>query len=122
MARHQLCMFQVVKDLHNQALDPLRRMRRPLARRGRRGRKPKRGRRCEARARRRGLTHQEKSAVIFQRRYLIVKRGDRMSAQEPLHHQLMISDFPELKTLRTFVARLVMLFEEGQSLPSVPRT
>src|SRR5438270_7196314 len=43
-ARHQLCIFHVLKDLHKKIMDALRRMRRQLARRGCRGRKPRRGR------------------------------------------------------------------------------
>jgi transposase-like protein len=114
-ARHQLCVFHVLKDLHKEVLDALRRMRRQLARRGNRGRKPKRGRRPKARASRRGLTPKEKAAFIFKRRYLIVKRRERMTAQERLDLEKMLSYLPELKALRDFVDRLALLFEEGQS-------
>jgi Transposase len=114
-ARHQLCIFHVLKDLHEQVLDALRRMRRGLARRGRRGRKPRRGRRPKARAKRRGLTHKEKSAFVFKHRYLIVKRRQRMSPQERADLEKMLNYLPELKTLRDFVDRLEMLFEEDQS-------
>jgi transposase-like protein len=114
-ARHQLCVFHVLKDLHKEVLDALRRMRRRLARRGNRGRKPRRGRPPKTRARRRGLTNKEKSAFIFQHRYLIVKRRERMSPQERLDLQKMLGSLPELKVLRDFVDRLAMLFEEGQS-------
>jgi transposase len=34
-ARHQLCVFHVLKDIHKQVLDAVRRLRRSLARRGR---------------------------------------------------------------------------------------
>lgn len=114
-ARHQLCIFHVVKDLHKQVLDALRRMRRGLARRGQRGRKPRRGRRPKARAKRRGLTNKEKSAFVFKHRYLIVKRRQRMSPQERADLEKMLNYLPELKTLRDFVDRLEMLFEEDQS-------
>jgi hypothetical protein len=114
-ARHQLCVFHVLKDLHKEVLDALRRMRRQLARRGNRGRKPKRGRRPKARARRRGLTAKEKAAFIFKRRYLIVKRRERMTAQERLDLEKMLNSLPELKALREFVDRLALLLEEGQS-------
>ena len=43
-ARHQLCVFHVLKDLHKHVLDAVRRLRRGLSRRGNRGRKRKRGR------------------------------------------------------------------------------
>ncbi len=114
-ARHQLCVFHVLKDLHKEVLDALRRMRRQLARRGNRGRKPKRPRRPKTRASRRGLTAKEKAAFIFKRRYLIVKRRGRMTAQERLDLERMLNYLPELKALRDFVDRLALLFEEGQS-------
>jgi len=114
-ARHQLCICHVVKDLHKEVLDALRRMRRQLARQGQRGRQPKPGRPRKTRAKRRGLTNKEKSAFLFKHRFLIVKRRERMSPQERLDLQKRLSYLPELKTLRTFVDRPVMLFEEGQS-------
>jgi transposase-like protein len=114
-ARHQLCVFHVVKDLHKEVLDALRRMRRQLARRGRRGRKPKRGRPRKSRAKRRGLSTKERSAFVFKHRFLIVKRRERMSPQERLDLEKMLNYVPELKTLRDFVDRLEMLFEESQS-------
>ena len=70
---------------------------------------------CKARAKRRGLANKEKSAFISKRRYLIVKRRERMSPRERLDLEKMLSYLPELKALRDFVDRLVMLFEEGQS-------
>jgi hypothetical protein len=114
-ARHQLCIFHVLKDLHKKVLDALRRLRRGLARRGKRGRKPRRGRRPKARAKRRGLTNKEKSAFVFKHRFLIVKRRQRMSPQERADLEKMLNYLPELKALRDFVDRLEMLFEETQS-------
>jgi transposase-like protein len=114
-ARHQLCVFHVLKDLHKQVLDALRRLRRGLARRGKRGRKPRRGRRPPARAPRRRPTNKEKSTFIFRHRYLIVTRRDRMGPQERSDLETMLEYLPELRTLRTFVDRLQMLFEVGQS-------
>jgi hypothetical protein len=114
-ARHRLCVFHVLKELHKHVLDAVRRLRRGLSRRGNRGRKRKPGRRPKSRARRRGLTNKEKSAFVFRRRWLIVKRRDRMSQQERADLATMLSYLPELKILRDFVDRLEMLFEEGQS-------
>ena len=114
-ARHQLCIFHVLRDLHKEVLDALRRMRRQLARRGRRGRKPKRGRPRQSRAQRRGRSNKEKSAFVFKHRFLIVKRRQRMSPQERLDLEKMLNSVPELKTLRDFVDRLEMLFQEDQS-------
>ena len=114
-ARHQLCVFHVLKELHKHVLDAVRRLRRGLSRRGNRGRKPRRGRRLKGRAGRRGLTNKEKSAFVFKHRWLIVRRRDRMSDQERADLATTLSYLPELKTLRDFVDRLGMLFEEGQS-------
>ena len=105
-ARHQLCVFHVLKDLHELVLDAVRRLRRALSRRGHRGRKRKRGRPPKARAKRRGLTHKEKAAFVFKHRCLIVKRRDKMSPQEQADLATMLSYLPELKVLRDFVDRL----------------
>src|SRR4051794_4970276 len=113
-ARHQLCVFHVLKELHKHVLDAVRRLRRGLSRRGNRGRKRKPGRRPKGRAKRRGLTNKEKSAFVFKHRWLIVRRRDKMSDQERADLATMLSYLPELKTLRDFVDRLGMLFEEGQ--------
>src|SRR3954447_16300930 len=67
-ARHQLCVFHVLMDLHKQVLDAVRRLRRGLSRQGNRGRKRKPGR-PKAKAKRRGLTAKEKSAFIFKHRW-----------------------------------------------------
>src|SRR3954451_13311800 len=114
-ARHQLCVFHVLKELHKHVLDAVRRLRRGLSRRGNRGRKRKRGRPPKGRARRRGLTNKEKSAFVFEHRWLVVKHRDRMSERDEADLAIMVSYLPELKTLRDFVDRLEMLFEEGQS-------
>jgi hypothetical protein len=114
-ARHQLCVFHVLKELHKHVLDAVRRLRRGLSRRGNRGRRRRPGRRPKARAKRPGLTNKEKSAFAFKHRWLLVKRRDRMSPQERTDLVTMLSYLPELKALRDFVDRLEMLFEEGQS-------
>jgi transposase-like protein len=114
-ARHQLCVFHVLKDLHKDVLDAVRRLRRGLSRRGNRGRKRKRGRRPKGYAKRRSLTNKEKSAFIFKHRWLIVRRRDKLSDQERADLATMLSYLPELKTLRDFVDRHLVLFEEGQS-------
>jgi transposase-like protein len=114
-ARHQLCVFHVLKELHEHVLDAARRLRRGLSRRGNRGRKRKRGRPRKGRAKRRGLTNKQKSAFAFEHRWLMVKRRDQMTERDKAALATMVSYLPELKTLRDFVDRLEMLFEEGQS-------
>jgi hypothetical protein len=57
-ARHQLCVFHVLKDINAKVLEAVRRPRRQMARRGNRGRKRRRGRPPRSRAKRKGLTKQ----------------------------------------------------------------
>jgi hypothetical protein len=114
-ARHQLCVFHVLKDLHKLVLDALRRLRRKMSRRGHRGRKPKRGRPPKSRAKRRKMSNKEKAAFVFKHRWLIVKRRDQMSPQERADLATMLNFLPELNILRNFVDRLGKLFEEDQS-------
>src|SRR5512135_1038052 len=113
-ARHQLCVFHVLKEIHEQVLDGVRRLRRSLARRGNRGRERKRGRPRRGRARR-GLTCKEKAAFVFKHRFLIVKRRDQMGRQERLDLETMFNYLPELRVLRDFVDRLGRAFEEERS-------
>ncbi|APW58625.1 transposase [Paludisphaera borealis] len=114
-ARHQLCVFHVLKDLHVGVLDALRRQRRAMSRRGNRGRKRRRGRPPKRRAKRRGLTNKEKSLFVHRHRYLVVKRREKMTRQERVDLATMQSYMPELKVLREFVDRLEALFEEDQT-------
>ena len=88
-------IVHVLKDVHQQVLDALRRLRRDLARRGNRGRKRQRGRPRRHRSRRRGLTLKEKAAFVFKHRYLIVKRRDEMSCQDRLDLETMFQYLPE---------------------------
>jgi hypothetical protein len=60
-------------------------------------------------------SHKKKSAFVFEHRWLVVRRRDRMSERDESDLAIMVSYLPELKTLRDFVDRLEMLFEEGQS-------
>src|SRR3954447_16791128 len=120
-ARHQLCVFHVLKELHEHVLDAVRRLRRGLSRRGNRGRNRKPGRRPKSRPKRRGLTNKEKSAFVFKHRWLVVRRRDKMSDQEKADLATMLGYLPELKALRDFVDRLGPLFEEGQGEASAWR-
>ena len=114
-ARHQLCVFHVLKEINAQVLEAVRRLRRRMARRGNRGRKPKRGRPPRARARRKGLTNKEKAQYVFKRRYLIVKRRDHLTDQERDDLTTMLVYLPELATLRSFTDQVYGLFDEGQT-------
>ena len=113
-AAHQLCVFHVLKDVHARTLEAVRRPRRQWARRGNRGRKPKRGRPAKASAKRKGLTCKEKAQFVFKRRYLIVKRGDHLTDQERADLAMMLVYLPELTTPRSFTDQLHGLFDNGQ--------
>lgn len=114
-ARHQLCVFHVLKDVNADVLQAVRRLRRRLARRGNCGRKRKRGRPPKGRAPRRGPTNKEKAHFVFKRRFLLVKRREGMTEPERDDLATMLGYLPELATLRTFTDRLYGLFEDGQS-------
>jgi hypothetical protein len=114
-ARHQLCVFHVLKDINAKVLEAVRRLRRQISRRGNRGRKRKRGRPAKSRAKRKGLTSKEKAHFVFKRRYLVVKRRDNFTDQERDDLATMLSYLPDLATLRSFVDRVYGLFEDGQS-------
>ncbi len=96
-ARHQFCVFHVLKELHTQVLDAVRRLRRGLSRRGNLGRKRKPGRPPKCWAKRRGVTNKEKSAFDFNRRWLIVKRRDTMAPQEQAELAAALNCLPERK-------------------------
>jgi hypothetical protein len=114
-ARHQLCVFHVLKDLNAKVLEAVRRLRRRMACPGNRGRKRKRGRPPKSRAKRKGLTNKEKAHYVFKRRHLIVKRRDNFTDQERTDLATMLGYLPELAVLRSFVDRVYGVFEGGQS-------
>ena len=115
-ARHQLCIFHVLKDINDCVLDAVRRVRRRLARSG--GRKRRRGRRSKAQQRaqaRRGLTNKEKAKFIAKHRYLIVRKPEDLTDRERDNLLKILSYAPELVTLRRFVVQVYELFDPAQS-------
>src|SRR5271166_1216806 len=111
--RHQLCVFHVLKDINEKVLTAVRRLRRALARRGNAGRKPRRGRRRQARGRR-GLTAKAKAHFVWKHRYLIVKRTEELGKQGWSDLLQLFDYLPELRTLWQFVRDVYGLFEAGQ--------
>lgn len=111
-ARHQLCVFHVLKDLNDCAFDALRQLRRQLARRGRRqarrGRLSQRQRRARQRA---GATKQEQAYLLWKQRHLLVKRPEECSEAERRTWQQLLRAVPALWTLRSFVLAVYGLFE-----------
>ena len=113
-ADHQLCIFHVIKDINKLVLDAVRRLRTAMSRRGKAGRKKKRGRKgakSKAAAARRGLTVKAKAHFVFQRRHLIVKRRENLTASERDDLTRMLDYLPELATLRRFADRISWLFD-----------
>jgi hypothetical protein len=117
-AGHQLCIFHVLQDVTKKLLDAVRRLRRACERRGKAGRKRKRGRpskKAKKRARSKGPSNKEKAAFVFKRRYLIVKRQEKLSKQERADLQQMFAYLPELKTLWQFSQESYKLWDSKQS-------
>jgi Transposase len=113
-AKHQLCVFHVIKDINKLIDAAVRRMRRAMARRGKAGRKKKRGRKgakSKAAAARRGMTVKEKAHFVFKHRRLVAKRRENLTESERDDLQRMLEYLPELATLRRFADRIHWLFD-----------
>jgi hypothetical protein len=120
-ARHQLCVFHVIKEINECVLDALRRLRRQLAgsggsgrRQGRRGRPSKRQRRARARAAKR---KKEQAYFIWKHRYLIVQRPENCNEAELRTLTEMLRVLPALSTLRYFVLQVYGLFNPELTPP-----
>jgi hypothetical protein len=117
-AAHQLCVFHVLQDVTDKVLDAVRRLRRTCERRGKAGRKRKRGRPgkgARKRAASKGPTNKEKAAFVFKRRYLIVKRQEKLSESERADLKQMFAYLPELKTLWEFSQGIYKVWTAEQS-------
>jgi transposase-like protein len=116
LARHQLCIFHVIKDINEGVFDALRRLRRRHARTG--GRKRRRGRltKTQKRARaRQGQTKKEQAHFIWKRRHLIVSRPENLTGRDRRSLAQMFQYLPALRTLREFVLDVYRLFDPDQS-------
>jgi Transposase len=115
-ARHQLCVFHVIKDINGCVFDALRQLRRKLGRQ--RGRKRRRGRPSKAQRRaqaRRGQTKKTQAYFIWKHRHLIVTRPEHMNGRERCWLSRMFDYLPELRRLRRFVLQVYRLFDPKQS-------
>ena len=111
-ARHQLCVFHVLKDINVCVFDALRRFRRQLAQR--RGRQRRRGRpnKSQQRARtRRGKTRKEQAYFVWKHRYLVVTRPEHLTGLDRRWLSQMFRYLPQLRMLRAFVLRVYRLFD-----------
>jgi hypothetical protein len=109
-ARHQLCVFHVLKDINDCVFDALRCLRRQLARR--RGRKPRRGRlsKRQRRARTRAAAKKDQAHFLWKRRHLLVKRREDCSETEQRDLRQLLQT-PGVWTLRSFVLSVYRLFD-----------
>ncbi len=117
-AEHQLCVFHVIQDVNKEVLKVVLRLRRALSRRGNRGRKRRRGRPTKAQKRRRRQdkkSQKEQAQFIFKRRYLIVKKRERLTEQDKKDLKTMLGYVPELRVLRAFADALQRLFAAEQT-------
>jgi hypothetical protein len=118
-ARHQLCVFHLLREVLGKVLDAVRRLRRARARQGRAGRKRRRGRpsrRQQARRERRGPTAKEKAAFVWKHRFLIVKRTDKLTDREKAGLAQLLGYLPELRVLRSFSQDLYRLLDDSRTL------
>jgi hypothetical protein len=114
-ARHQLCVFHILKDINDLTLKAVRRLGRAMARRGNAGRKRKRGRPSKAQQAARataGLTLKEKAGFILKHRFLIVKNTGKLNEQHREILNQMFDYLPELRTLWDFACDVRGLFEK----------
>jgi transposase len=111
-ARHQLCVFHVLKDVNQEILDGVKRLRRRLSRQGNRGRRRKRGRPRKGQRRpRRQLTCKDKAHFVFKHRYLIVTRRENLSTRQRLDLRTLLEYLPDLAVLRLFADRVYRMFD-----------
>lgn len=116
VARHQLCVFHVLKDVNELILKGVRRLARAMARRGNSGRRRKRGRPSKARQAAReaaGPTTKEKAAFVMRHRFLIAKKTCDLTKEQWGDLTRMFDYLPALRTLWQFATEVNDLFGQG---------
>jgi len=120
-ARHQLCIFHVLRDINALVLAGVRRLARALGRRGGGGRR-RRGRPRKAQRAARiaaGPTPREQAAFLLKHRFLIVKGSDALDERQEEALAQMFDYLPALRTLWEFAAAVRRLFEEGAQVQTL---
>lgn len=115
-ARHQSCVFHVIKDINAHVFDALRRLRRKLAQK--RGRKRRRGRPSKNQQRdrkRQGPTRKEQAHFVWKHRHLLVTRPEHLDGRQRLRLSQMFRHLPQSRMLRDFVLAIYRLFDPEQS-------
>lgn len=115
-ARHQLCVFHVLKDINTHVFDALRRLRRRLASQDRRPRRRGRPSKAQRRARaRHGAAKKKQAYFIWKHRHLIVTRPEHLHGRQRKWLGHMFQYLPALRVLRQFVLKTYRLFDADQS-------
>jgi hypothetical protein len=115
-ARHQLCVFHVLKEINEHVFDALRRLRKRLGRQSKRPRRRGRPSKAQKRARARyGQTKKEQAYFVWKHRHLIVTRPENLNGRERRWLSRMFEYLPALRTLRRFVLGVYRLFDPDQS-------
>jgi transposase len=115
-ARHQRCVFHILKEINDLIIKAVRRLADGLTRRGNAGRKRKRGRPSKRQAAARaaaGPTLKEKAAFVRKHRFLIVKKSGELSREQWDALSQMFKYLPGLGTLWRFASDVRGLFEKG---------
>jgi hypothetical protein len=114
-ARHQLCVFHLLKDLNDLILQAVRRLAHALRRRGNAGRKRRRGRPSKAQRAARaaaGATLKKQAGFVLKHRFLIVKKSSGLNQQQWRDLIQMFEYVPALRTLWSFACAVRGLFEK----------
>jgi hypothetical protein len=116
VARHQLCVFHLLKDVNDLVLTAVRRLARAMARRGNAGRKRPRGRPGKARRAGRaaaGPSRKQQAGFILKHRFLIVKKYTDLTQPQWADLRQMFDALPALRTLWQFAQEVRGLFQAG---------
>jgi hypothetical protein len=114
-ARHQLCVFHILKDINDLILKAVRRLGRAVQRRGNAGRKRQRGRPSKKQQAARAAadpTRKEQAGFILKHRFLIVKKSSDLDQQQWDNLVQMFHYLPALRTLWYFACEVRGLFEK----------
>jgi hypothetical protein len=123
-ARHQLCVFHILKDINDLIVKAVRRLAHGMARRGQGGRQRKRGRPSKKQQAARaalGPTLKQKAGFIKKHRFLIVKKTTEMDKQQWEALVVMFGYLPALRTLWYFAREVYGLFEKEARLQTLWR-
>jgi Transposase len=123
-ARHQLCVFHVLKEINDLILKAVRRLAAASKRRGNSGRRRQRGRPSKKQQASRaaaGPTRKEKAGFVLKHRFLIVKKTSALDKQQWGDLTRMFEYLPELRTLWYFARDVYELFEKEARVQTLYR-